>query len=104
MADTQSVSENIGTKLLFENDRVRVWDLSLAPGESTGRHRHTHDYLYVVIGGGTLQGVKADGTKGEAQVRPDGQVVFRDIDGEDIHEAINMGDETWRNIIVELKE
>ena len=103
MADTQ-ISENIGTKLLFENDRVRVWDLTLAPGESTGMHRHTNDYLYVVIGGGTLQGVKADGSGGEAQERPDGQVVFRDIDGEDIHEAINVGDEPWRNIIVELKE
>ena len=61
-------------------------------------------YLYVVIGGGTLQGVKADGSGGAAQDRPDGQVVFRDIDDEDIHEAINMGDEPWRNIIVELKE
>jgi quercetin dioxygenase-like cupin family protein len=103
MADTQ-VSEEIGTKLLFENDRVRVWDLTLAPGESTDLHRHTNDYLYVVIGGGTLQGVKADGSGGEAQERPDGQVVFPDIDGEDIHGAINVGDEPWRNCIVELKK
>ena len=33
------ISEDVGTKLLFENDRVRVWDLTLPPGESTGKHR-----------------------------------------------------------------
>ena len=48
------ISEKVGSKLLFENDRVRVWDLTLAPGESTGKHRHTEDYLYVVIGDGSL--------------------------------------------------
>ena len=30
------ISEDVGSKLLFENDRVRVWDLTLAPCESTG--------------------------------------------------------------------
>ena len=40
-----NISEDIGTKLLFENDRVRVWDLALAPGESTGMHRHENDYI-----------------------------------------------------------
>ena len=56
-----NISEDIGTRLLYENDRVRVWDLALAPGESTGMHRHENDYLYVVIGGGTLQGVSSEG-------------------------------------------
>ncbi len=98
-----NISENIGTKLLFENDRVRVWDLALAPGESTGMHRHENDYLYVVIGGGKLQGVSSDGTKREARDMEDGQVQWRDVDGEDVHAAINVGDDPWRNIIVELK-
>ena len=97
------VSDNIGSKLLFENDRVRVWDLNLAPGESTGKHRHTNDYLYVVIGGGHLQGVDADGSKGEPREMADGEVRYRDLDGkDDVHEAINAGATPWRNIIVEL--
>ena len=98
-----NISEDIGTRLLFENDRVRVWDLALAPGESTGMHRHENDYLYVVIGGGKLQGVSSDGVKREARDMEDGQVHWRDVDGEDVHEAINVGDGPWRNIIVELK-
>ena len=97
------ISEKVGSKLLFENDRVRVWDLTLAPGESTGKHRHTEDYLYVVIGDGSLQGVDADGTKGEPRQMADGDVRWRDVDGEDVHEAVNTGDTPWRNIIVEVK-
>ena len=27
-------TELVGTSLMFENERVRVWDLALAPGES----------------------------------------------------------------------
>ncbi len=100
MAD---VSDQVGTKLLFENDRVRVWDLSLAPGESTGVHRHENDYFFVTIGGGHLQGVDAEGTEGEPRQMGDGEVHFRSLEGEDaIHEAVNVGDDRWRNIVVEL--
>lgn len=31
---------NVGTRVMFENDRVRVWDLALAPGESLAKHIH----------------------------------------------------------------
>ena len=104
MSTHPSASSQVGTRLLFENDRVRVWDLSLAPGESTGLHCHTSDYFYVVIGGGTLQAADASGHTGEAREMQDGEVHFREIPGEDIHEAINVGDTPWRNIVVELKD
>ncbi len=104
MAKSRTVSTEVGTKLLFENDRVRVWDLRLQPGESTGLHRHEFDYFYVAIGDGVLQGKNADGSNKPVQELSDGEVRFREIDGEDIHEAVNIGDRPWRNIVVELKE
>ncbi len=104
MSDIQPVSSAVGTRLLFENDRVRVWDLRLAPGETTGLHRHKTDYLYVVIGGGTLQGIDAAGNKKPAEEMADGDVRFRSIQGDDVHQAVNTGDGDWRNIVVELKE
>ena len=100
--DADSPSEQVGTELLFENDRVRVWDLRLAPGERAGFHRHSHDYFFVVIGGGTLQAVR-NGKKGEPRPMKDGEVHWRNIQGEDVHEAVNVGDAPWRNIVVELK-
>ena len=103
MEQEPAVSGEVGTRLLFENERVRVWDLRLAAGESTGLHRHETDYLYVVIGEGTLQRGDADGSRGEARTMTDGEVHFRTIDGDDVHEAINVGESDWRNIVVELK-
>lgn len=101
---SDDVSNQVGSQLLFENDRVRVWDLRLAPGESTGQHRHSSDYFYVVIGDGELQGISADGTAKEPRQMQDGEVHFRTVNGEDTHAAVNTGDQPWRNIVVELKE
>lgn len=101
---TSTVSPNVGTRLLFENDRVRVWDLQLAPGESTGLHRHETDFLYVVIGDGSLQTVYADGSSEPPREMHDGEVRFREVPNEAIHAAVNTGATPWRNIVVELKK
>ena len=103
MSEPRAVSDQVGSRLLFENDAVRVWDLRLAPGESTGLHRHTSDYLYVVIGDGMLANVDADGNRRPAEHMADGDVRFRRVGGETIHAAVNAGDREWRNIVVELK-
>ena len=98
-------STEVGSKLLFENDRVRVWDLQMAPGESTGLHAHHCSYFYVVIGDGELEARNADGSLLHRGTMQDGEVHYREIDGEPaVHEAWNVGQQTWRNIIVELKE
>lgn len=104
MTDTKPISPDVGTRLLFENDRVRVWDLRLDPGESTGLHRHETDLLYVVIGDGELQTVFADGTSDPPRPMQDGEVRFREVNGESIHAAVNTGNGPWRNIVVELKD
>src|SRR5687767_15734044 len=104
MATQSGPVAQVGTKLLFENDRVRVWDLRLAPGESTGVHRNETDYLDVVIGDGTLETVYGDGRRDPPRRMQDGEVGFRAVEGENVHEAINVGDGPWRNIVIELKE
>ena len=103
VAGADSPSDRVGTELLFENDRVRVWDLRLAPGERAGFHRHSNDYFFVVIGGGKLKSVRGDGSDWYETEMGDGEVRFREIQGDDVHDAINVGDENWRNIVVELK-
>jgi beta-alanine degradation protein BauB len=35
----------VGSTLLSENDKVRVWIIRLAPGERIGFHRHVLNYF-----------------------------------------------------------
>ena len=51
----------VGTKLIFENDQVRVWEFTLQPGESTGSHHHELDYFFYPIEGGTLEVTRSSG-------------------------------------------
>ncbi len=67
-------------------------------------HRHATDCPFVAIGDGTLQAADADGTKRPVMALKDGQVVFRKLDGQDTHAAVNVGATPWRNIVVELKQ
>jgi hypothetical protein len=34
----------------------------------------------------------------------DGEVVYHALDGNAVHEAVNAGENPWRNIVVELKD
>lgn len=52
---TTPPADEVGTKLLFENERVRVWDLALAPGESLAKHVHRTDYFFIVESGGLVR-------------------------------------------------
>jgi len=98
------ISADVGTRLLFENEQVRVWDLRLAPGEAIPVHQHEHDYLYVVIGDGQLQTEFPDGTVDPPRQMQDGDVRFRTVGERAVHGARNVGENPWRNIVVELKQ
>ena len=39
----------VGSNLIYEDDFVRVWNFTLAPGEVTTMHRHDYDYHFVAI-------------------------------------------------------
>ena len=42
---------DIATKLLFENDRVRIWEMRLAPWELGPIHEHNLDQVLVQVFG-----------------------------------------------------
>lgn len=99
-------TENVGTHLLFENSRVRVWDLALAPGEWLEKHIHREDFLFIVINGGSLRHIVPDHPENDRAVNyEDDLVVFREAGQGTIHERlVNVGDEPYRNLVVELKQ
>ena len=98
-------TENVGTKLLFENERVRVWDLALEPGQWLEKHVHREDFLFVVTDGGSLRHIVPGQSEHDRDVQyNDGLVVFHEAGEGIVHNRlVNVGDAFYRNIVVELK-
>ncbi|MGH6617337.1 hypothetical protein [Sphingomonas sp.] len=97
----------VATGVLFENDRVRIWDMSLAPGEATALHRHALDYVQIELEGDKISGLIEEGAGGtyrqtfEMDVTP-GQWFWVDRGG--FETAKNTGEKPYRGILIELKE
>ena len=106
------MAEVASTKLL-ENDKVIVWDLQLQPGESTGVHRHEHDYVVFVIEGSTLRATDGDGANSaDVTLKANDTHYFAVRDGvatagglqtTATHDAKNIGTGRYREIMVEIK-
>jgi hypothetical protein len=105
LSELEAASENkqLGTSVWFENDRIRVWEVLLEPGERGEFHAHTTNYFWTVV----------EGSRG-LQRFSDGTFVVRDyVVGETkylehspqdflIHDLENVGDSRLRFVTVEL--
>jgi predicted metal-dependent enzyme (double-stranded beta helix superfamily) len=106
-APAERMLGGIGTNVIFEDDRVRVWRLTLAPGEASAIHHHELDHLLIQIDGDRVAVDPESDTRGknteffEASVVP-GMVHYMRAGG--IETARNTGDRTYLEVIVELKD
>jgi hypothetical protein len=97
----------VGTEVVFENERVRIWNLHLEPGERSAVHRHDHDYVLVLVSGDRIAAEPEPDTQGpvteriEAEVVP-GAVVYLERGG--VETAVNVGDRPYDEVIIELKD
>lgn len=89
----------VGTRLVFENDRVKVWEFTLEPGQALEAHTHQHDYFFYPIEGGTLE-VTRPGRVDRVELQA-GRVYWRA--GGDTHGARNVGPVRYHEVLVELK-
>lgn len=103
--DTEPTRENpcgpIGTEIVFENDQVRVWAMNVPVGGRKAWHHHQLDYVIVSVSGGNIELESVDGKVVHPPTETPGDVLWRDA-GEK-HELRNLGDQTYRNILIELK-
>ena len=103
----ERVLGGVGTKLLFENDRVKVWEMRLEPGEESPIHCHELDYLMIQIEGDRMAGVPEPDSAGpypeyvEGDIAP-GNVLYSTRGG--VETARNVGKDRFYEIIVELKD
>ena len=91
---------DVANKLLFENELVRVWEMDLAPGARSDRHRHDLPYLLCVLAGSRVDAEIEGSGRVELPVQP-GSVFF--VPPGATETAINPSDERFREILIELK-
>jgi hypothetical protein len=96
-------NKQLGTALWFENERIRVWEVLLEPGERGAFHSHTTNYFWTVV----------EPSRG-LQRFDDGTYVIRDYllgetkylehspDSALIHDLENVGENRLRFVTVEL--
>lgn len=100
-------TEQVGTRLLFENERVRVWDLALAPGESLEKHIHRRDYFFIVASGGLIRFADPDNPADYRDVQfQDDEVRFIEVsaEGKVDNRLTNIGAKPHRNYVIEIKQ
>lgn len=106
-AELERAADNrdVGKVLLYENAHVKVWDITLEPGERTPFHCHAMPYFWVCVDPAPGYQRFADGTATPREYER-GQVVF-DEPSEDeplIHDLENRGATVLRFVTVELKQ
>lgn len=94
---------DVGTTLWFENERVRVWDLKLHPGERGPFHAHTRPYFWTVVNAGRGLQRFVDGTF-IVRDYEEGETRFLEHTPQSalIHDLENVGDGVLRFVTVEL--
>ena len=100
--DAAPGNRDVGTTLLFENERVRVWDLDLRPGDRLPFHCHATPYFFVCVdeGRGLSRFPHGNAMTIDYAV---GDTWYDEVaGGPEIHDLENVGDTRLRFTTVEL--
>jgi hypothetical protein len=104
-SEAQRPNGCVGSELLSETDKTRVWMIRLAPGERIGFHRHVLNYFWTSVNGGRGRQHLMDGTTveysyfpGETRHETYGPGEFK------VHDLENRGDQDMIFMTVESIE
>ena len=95
----------VGSMLLSEDNRTRVWMIAMKPGERVGFHRHVLDYFWTCVTGGRGRQHVHDGSTIECSYAP-GETRHETYGpGEfKVHDLENLGDKDMIFMTVEFKD
>ncbi|MDG2304738.1 MAG: hypothetical protein P8R42_08790 [Candidatus Binatia bacterium] len=106
----------VGSSVIFEDDKIKVWEFYLKPGEQTPVHTHEHDYVFYVINGSSLDVLDANDKFLTTFDLPEGTVLPLRLDDNELvvvndesqripatHSARNAGPRLYREILIEKK-
>jgi beta-alanine degradation protein BauB len=95
--DAAEVAPNV-YKVLFENERVRLLEARVRPGDNSAMHFHP-DYLVYNLGDGKVTFTSSSGQSAELVLKA-GETMWREAEE---HSAKNLGTTDVAALIFELK-
>jgi len=103
-ANAERTLGGVGTKVLFENEYCRVWEMDLAPGEASDVHRHDHDYVLVILDGDKIAAIPEPDSAAhheyfEAEVQPP---LVVELEKGGIETAKNVGEKRYYELLIEF--
>jgi hypothetical protein len=91
----------VGHRIILENAHVRIWEVSLEPGQTIDFHIHHHPYVVISLGGGENEVETIFGDKIPLN-EPPGATVFID-QMRPVHKLTNRAKIPYLSRLVELK-
>jgi predicted metal-dependent enzyme (double-stranded beta helix superfamily) len=94
--------KQVGTRLLFENEVVRVWEMKLSPGDASPAHRHSCDYV-IAYASGLNAAIALDDERTTASYDAGHVAYFAvGIEGSQLQQLTNTGEDEHLHFVVEL--
>lgn len=93
---------DVGQRVLYDDPVVRVWEVSLEPGETHPWHLHHNPYVVLSIDGSPGRMDWLDGSPPRFISEHRGGSVYRPVSP--VHRLTNIGSSCYRNRLVELKD
>jgi len=90
----------IGTRVLLKNSRVRVWEVSLQPGEAQGWHLHHNPYVVLCVSTSPCHMDWLDGSPARQLSETVGGSVYRPVSP--VHMLTNDGSALYLNRLIEV--
>lgn len=102
--DDNAFNGRVGQRLLSDTERVRVWEIRLAPGERLAAHRHVLDYFWTAVDAGSGRSHASDGTTSDVEYHR-GETRHHSFARGDylLHDLENTGSTALVFVTVELK-
>ena len=95
----------VANHVLWEDDDVRIWEMTLEPGEWTDLHHHQHDYILAIDSGDLVAGIPPKDSGMDffvGKIPPQGNTVRVPKGGTEW--ALNVGTKRYHEILIELKK
>ena len=83
---------HVGTRLLVETDRMRIWETRLRPGERIAFHKHVLNYCWTALSFGVSRSHAENGTVRERSYKPGDSAYYEYPAGDfRFHDLANVG-------------